>query len=164
MKKFNLSQWAITHRALVLFMILILGGAGTYSYFNLGRALQDLYRFDVVWIDVGHAVRRGNVAVRHAGGGVVDRYAVDHEQRRVTVGPVVWVDDTGLRAVADRSAAEEVRGQRNVEQLAPGSARDDLKSRNSIKNWMKVGGYLVPRALGCGRDRGSSQPHIEARA
>jgi multidrug efflux pump len=38
MMRFNLSEWAITHRALVLFMILILGGAGTYSYFNLGRA------------------------------------------------------------------------------------------------------------------------------
>jgi len=38
MTRLNLSEWAITHRALVLFMILILGGAGAYSYFNLGRA------------------------------------------------------------------------------------------------------------------------------
>ncbi len=38
MTSFNLSAWAITHRALVLFMILVLGAAGTYSYFNLGRA------------------------------------------------------------------------------------------------------------------------------
>jgi multidrug efflux pump len=38
MTRFNLSEWAITHRALVLFMILVLGGAGTYSYLNLGRA------------------------------------------------------------------------------------------------------------------------------
>jgi len=29
---------AITHRALVLFMIMILGAAGAYSYFALGRA------------------------------------------------------------------------------------------------------------------------------
>jgi multidrug efflux pump subunit AcrB len=35
MKRFNLSEWAITHRALVLFMILLIGGAGLYSYFNL---------------------------------------------------------------------------------------------------------------------------------
>ena len=28
MKRFNLSEWAITHRALVLFMIMILGAAG----------------------------------------------------------------------------------------------------------------------------------------
>src|SRR5260370_23316314 len=38
MTRFNLSQWAITHRALVLFMILVLGAAGVYSYLNLGRA------------------------------------------------------------------------------------------------------------------------------
>jgi multidrug efflux pump len=38
MTRFNLSEWAITHRALVLFMILILGAAGAYSYFSLGRA------------------------------------------------------------------------------------------------------------------------------
>src|SRR6516162_1740025 len=38
MKRFNLSEWAITHRALVLFMIVILGAAGAYSYVNLGRA------------------------------------------------------------------------------------------------------------------------------
>jgi multidrug efflux pump subunit AcrB len=37
MSRFNLSQWAITHRALVLFMILVLGAAGAYSYVNLGR-------------------------------------------------------------------------------------------------------------------------------
>src|SRR5882762_6095433 len=37
MPRFNLSQWAITHRALVLFMILVLGAAGAYSYLNLGR-------------------------------------------------------------------------------------------------------------------------------
>jgi multidrug efflux pump len=36
--RFNLSEWAITHRALVLFMIIVLGGAGAYSYLNLGRA------------------------------------------------------------------------------------------------------------------------------
>jgi multidrug efflux pump len=38
MERFNLSQWAITHRALVLFMILVLGAAGAWSYVNLGRA------------------------------------------------------------------------------------------------------------------------------
>jgi multidrug efflux pump subunit AcrB len=38
MKRFNLSEWAITHRALVLFMIIVLGVAGAWSYFNLGRA------------------------------------------------------------------------------------------------------------------------------
>jgi len=32
MKGFNLSEWAITHRALVLFMILLIGTAGLFSY------------------------------------------------------------------------------------------------------------------------------------
>ena len=38
MRRFNLSEWAITHRPLVLFMIILLGAAGIYSYLNLGRA------------------------------------------------------------------------------------------------------------------------------
>ncbi len=38
MQRFNLSAWAITHQPLVLFMILILAGAGLYAYLNLGRA------------------------------------------------------------------------------------------------------------------------------
>ena len=38
MQRFNLSEWAITHRPLVLFMMLLLGIAGIYSYRNLGRA------------------------------------------------------------------------------------------------------------------------------
>ncbi len=38
MQRINLSEWAITHQALVLFMIVLLGAAGVYSYLNLGRA------------------------------------------------------------------------------------------------------------------------------
>src|SRR5450432_1995977 len=38
MKRFNLSEWAITHQALLLFIILVLGAAAPYSYANLGRA------------------------------------------------------------------------------------------------------------------------------
>ena len=38
MRRFNLSEWAITHRALVLFTILVIGAAGLYSYSKLGRA------------------------------------------------------------------------------------------------------------------------------
>ena len=38
MGRFNVSAWAISHRPLVLFMILALGAAGAYSYLNLGRA------------------------------------------------------------------------------------------------------------------------------
>ncbi len=38
MKAINLSEWAITHRALILFTIILLAAAGAYSYLNLGRA------------------------------------------------------------------------------------------------------------------------------
>src|SRR5208282_1777378 len=55
-----------------------------------------------------------------------DGRAICDEQRRVAVHPLVWVDDPVLRAVADRGAAEEVRGQRDVEQLAPSSAGDPV--------------------------------------
>jgi multidrug efflux pump len=52
MSRFNLSQWAITHRALVLFMILVLGAAGTYSYFNLGRAEDPSFTIKVMVMNV----------------------------------------------------------------------------------------------------------------
>jgi multidrug efflux pump len=52
MKGFNLSQWAITHRALVLFMIIVLGAAGIYSYFNLGRAEDPSFTIKVMIVNV----------------------------------------------------------------------------------------------------------------
>src|SRR6267154_3912602 len=52
MMHFNLSEWAITHRALVLFMILILGGAGAYSYFNLGRAEDPSFTIKTMVVNV----------------------------------------------------------------------------------------------------------------
>ena len=64
----------------------------------------------------GDGQRRVDAQVRR------DRGAVHHIHRRVAVDPVVGVDDPVLGAVADHRAAEEVRGQRNVEQLAPGAA------------------------------------------
>jgi multidrug efflux pump len=52
MKRLNLSEWAITHRALVLFMIILLGAAGTYSYFNLGRAEDPTFTIKVMVVNV----------------------------------------------------------------------------------------------------------------
>src|SRR5262249_40068204 len=52
MTRFNLSEWAITHRALVLFMILVLGGAGAYSYFNLGRAEDPSFTIKTMVVNV----------------------------------------------------------------------------------------------------------------
>ena len=52
MKRFNLSEWAITHRALVLFMILLVGAAGFYSYTKLGRAEDPSFTIKVMNIQV----------------------------------------------------------------------------------------------------------------
>jgi multidrug efflux pump subunit AcrB len=52
MKRFNLSEWAITHRALVLFMIMILGAAGAYSYFALGRAEDPSFTIKTMVVNV----------------------------------------------------------------------------------------------------------------
>lgn len=38
MRRFNVSAWAVAHPTLVLFLILMLAGAGALSYRNLGRA------------------------------------------------------------------------------------------------------------------------------
>ena len=66
MKRFNLSEWAITHRPLVLFMILLLGAAGAYSYFNLGRAEDPSFTIKVMVVNVAWP---GATADRDAGAG-----------------------------------------------------------------------------------------------
>ena len=38
MKKFNLSEWAIQHRSLVTYFMLVIVVAGIFSYFHLGRS------------------------------------------------------------------------------------------------------------------------------
>jgi multidrug efflux pump len=53
MKRFNLSEWAITHQALVLFMILLIGAAGLFSYYKLGRAEDPSFTIKVMNIHVG---------------------------------------------------------------------------------------------------------------
>lgn len=52
MTRFNLSQWAITHRALVLFMMILIGGAGLYSYLNLGRAEDPSFTIKTMVVNV----------------------------------------------------------------------------------------------------------------
>ena len=51
--RFNLSEWGITHRALVLFLILLIGGAGLFSYSKLGRAEDPSFTIKVMNIHVG---------------------------------------------------------------------------------------------------------------
>lgn len=53
-----------------------------------------------------------------------DRRSVDDVKSAVAVQPLVGVDDSGLWRIADRTAAQEVRGHRDVSDLAevpPGS-------------------------------------------
>jgi multidrug efflux pump subunit AcrB len=52
MKRFNLSEWAITHQSLVLFMIILLGAAGLYSYLNLGRAEDPSFTIKTMVVNV----------------------------------------------------------------------------------------------------------------
>src|SRR5882672_1832960 len=52
MKSLNLSHWAITHRPLVLFMILLLSAAGIFSYLNLGRAEDPNFTIKVMVVNV----------------------------------------------------------------------------------------------------------------
>ncbi|HEU0219882.1 MAG TPA: efflux RND transporter permease subunit [Gallionella sp.] len=48
MKGPNLSAWALTHRQMVLYLIIVLTGAGVISYFNLGRAEDPDFTFKVM--------------------------------------------------------------------------------------------------------------------
>src|SRR5499425_2964379 len=48
MKRFNLSAWAVSHPALVMFLIVMLGVAGYFSYQKLGRAEDPFFTVKVV--------------------------------------------------------------------------------------------------------------------
>jgi len=48
MKRFNLSGWAVSHPALILFLIFALGAAGFFSYQRLGRAEDPFFTVKVV--------------------------------------------------------------------------------------------------------------------
>lgn len=52
MQRINLSEWAITHQALVLFMIVLLGAAGAYSYRQLGRAEDPSFTIKTMVVNV----------------------------------------------------------------------------------------------------------------
>ena len=52
MRRLNLSEWAITHQVLTLFMILLLAATGVYAYLNLGRAEDPSFTIKVMVINV----------------------------------------------------------------------------------------------------------------
>jgi multidrug efflux pump len=48
MKRFNLSRWAVAHPTLILFLMIVLGVAGFFSYRGLGRAEDPSFTVKVV--------------------------------------------------------------------------------------------------------------------
>ncbi|MCC6984241.1 MAG: efflux RND transporter permease subunit, partial [Bauldia sp.] len=48
MSRFNLSSWAVTHPALLLFLLIMLSAAGAYSYTQLGRAEDPSFTIKVM--------------------------------------------------------------------------------------------------------------------
>ncbi|MFP7723142.1 efflux RND transporter permease subunit [Lysobacter sp. A3-1-A15] len=48
--RFNLSEWALRHRSLVVYAMLVLAMAGTLSYLNLGRSEDPAFTFKVMVI------------------------------------------------------------------------------------------------------------------
>src|SRR5438046_8287332 len=52
MKRFNLSAWAVSHPALILFLVVALSAAGFFSYQRLGRAEDPFFTVKVVNVSV----------------------------------------------------------------------------------------------------------------
>jgi multidrug efflux pump len=52
MKRFNLSGWAVSHPTLILFLMIMLGAAGYFSYQKLGRAEDPFFTVKVVNVSV----------------------------------------------------------------------------------------------------------------
>ena len=52
MKKLNLSEWAVAHGALVLFLMIAVVLAGGYAYLNLGRAEDPSFTIKTMIVQV----------------------------------------------------------------------------------------------------------------
>lgn len=48
MRRFNLSEWALTNRSLVLFAMIVLGLIGAWSYRHLGQSEDPPFTFKVM--------------------------------------------------------------------------------------------------------------------
>jgi multidrug efflux pump len=51
MKRFNLSEWALSNRVLVGYLTLLLGALGIYSYFHLGQSEDPPFTFRVMVVN-----------------------------------------------------------------------------------------------------------------
>ncbi len=45
MQRFNLSEWALRHQSFVLFLIVVLGFIGVFSYTKLGQSEDPPFTF-----------------------------------------------------------------------------------------------------------------------
>ena len=50
MKNFNLSEWALKHQPLVLFMVILLGVIGIVSYGKLGQSEDPPFTFKIMTV------------------------------------------------------------------------------------------------------------------
>ena len=50
MKSFNLSEWALSHRPLVLYLILVMGIMGVFAYNRLGQSEDPPFTFKYMTI------------------------------------------------------------------------------------------------------------------
>ncbi|HEY5804336.1 MAG TPA: efflux RND transporter permease subunit, partial [Lysobacter sp.] len=48
--RFNLSEWALRHRSLIVYAMLVAAIAGTFSYLRLGRSEDPSFTFKVMVI------------------------------------------------------------------------------------------------------------------
>ncbi|MFZ2208594.1 MAG: efflux RND transporter permease subunit [Porticoccaceae bacterium] len=51
MKRFNLSEWALSNRVLVVYLTLLLGALGVYSYFHLGQSEDPPFTFRMMVVN-----------------------------------------------------------------------------------------------------------------
>jgi hypothetical protein len=97
--RFNLSEWALRHRSLIVYAMLVMAIAGAFSYLRLGRSEDPAFTFKVM-VDP-HAV-----AGRHRRGGLAPGHRAHRKEadgnRPVRVHPLV---------LARWRVAGDVRGQ-----------------------------------------------------
>ena len=54
----NLSEWALTHRSLTIFLMIVAVGAGIISYLRLGRSEDPSFVIKTMVVQPAHAARR----------------------------------------------------------------------------------------------------------
>ena len=90
MKQFNLSEWALKHRSLVVYLMIVAVAAGVLSYFRLGRNEDPTFIIKTMVVQGGvagrdrrgHAESGHRAARAHAGGDAASRLPAQLHHRR----------------------------------------------------------------------------------